>query len=135
MATRKPTRKATPGRGRKGMLPNQARRQSLVNVVRFQLEREDVRGERGPTTVDHYVVTSDYMSGDLHPMVTWVEFAGQVWRLPNQVIEQTIRHRDGMITELRKLRARERMAPIARADQAEAEAEGDKDLGRELDNA
>ena len=51
-----------------------------------------------------------------------------MWRLPNQVIEQIIRHRDGMISELRKLRARERMAPIARADQAEAEADRDKHL-------
>jgi hypothetical protein len=105
---RRKAKRAVGMRKRAGMLPGEAKRQSLVTV-----ERVSKAGEAGLTTPDHYVVTSHYFDG------VWtygVELAGQRMALPGKVVDQINRHRKSILTEQRRLRAVERAERILDED-------------------
>ena len=107
MARRK-TKRTVGVRKRSGMLPGEAKRQSLVTV-----ERASKQGERGLTAPDHYVVTSHYLDS------IWtysVELAGQRMILPGKVVDQLARHRKSILTEQRRLRAVEKAVRILKED-------------------
>ena len=107
MARRK-TKRTVGVRKRSGMLPGEAKRQSLVTV-----ERMAKIGEAGLTAPAHYIVTSHQLDG------VWthtVELAGQRMVLPGKVIDQINRHRDSIRTEQRRLRAVEKAVRILKED-------------------
>jgi hypothetical protein len=126
------TQKPQKPRSRAGMLPGEAKRQSLVSVEAVSDEPgKDRYGNRDLMHPEHYIVSSHRLDG---VWMHYVEYRGDVWRMPGKVYDAMKRHRESIITEQRRATAKERharLAQVGEADQVEAEAEAERaaDLG------
>ena len=111
--------KRTPApRTRKGFLPNEFRKRSVVAVERVRGEDEARRATDSDLlmTTDTYIVNSRRIDTDW----TFVmELNGIQTRIPSKVMERFISQREAIITEQRKQRGAER-ATQKIADQIES---------------
>ena len=126
---RKSKAKTVPNR--KGLMPGEYRRRSAVHVERLaQAGERPIYGDEDLMVTDTYNVYTRRLDNDWTHVV---EVKGEVFRLPDKVFRQIERHRKSITTEASRVRGMERASHLrtqAEADQAEAEAERVRDLGR-----
>jgi hypothetical protein len=109
----------------------ESRKRSLVTVpVTAILSRADERAAGRDER--HFVLTTHYIDGQ---WTFTIEIEGEQWIVPGKVADRMRAHRDTIITEQRKLRAIDRSATIAAADQREAAEEAERDVALEAARA
>ena len=111
-------------------MPGEYRRRSAVHVERLaQAGEQPIYGDEDLMVTDTYNVYTRRLDNWTHV----VELKGEVFRLPDKVFKQIERHRKSITTEASRVRGMERASYLrtqAEADQAAAEAERVRDLGR-----
>ena len=120
---RKPDRQPK-ARSRKGLLPDQHRKRSVVYVERVRGPEEPKRyGEDDLMTTDTYITITNRFDKDWSHSI---ELRGEVFRLPGKVIERIIAQRQAIIKGQQRDRGLEAKGQLNRRLQAELEqaAEG-----------
>ena len=113
------SRPRTPVR-RSGTHPGHARRISTVVVDRVTFGPDS---DRGGQQVDKYIVQTDREDNAYSHIV---EYKGVEWVIPGKVVDQMVRHRSSIKTELARVRAQETHERLVR--QVEVDLERQRDL-------